>query len=129
MRDDAPPSVTTGTADSIESGESEQERAQAAELSRAAREAVRQPADPRLDRQLARMGLAAPATEEAPASGNVDREPSRPDRAEELEALRSTLASTGTALADVTRRVDALRWVVAIEGVAIALLAVLLMLR
>ena len=29
-----------------------------AELSRIAREAVRQPADPRLDRQLAKMGLA-----------------------------------------------------------------------
>ena len=34
------------------------EELQAAELSRAAREAVRQPADPRIDRQLARMGLA-----------------------------------------------------------------------
>ena len=34
------------------------EELQAAQLSRAAREAVRQPADPRIDRQLARMGLA-----------------------------------------------------------------------
>ena len=40
-----------------------------AELSRIAREAVRQPADPRLDKQLERMGLAdapAPATPPAP---------------------------------------------------------------
>ena len=42
-----------------------------AELSRIAREAVRQPADPRLDKQLARMGLTddpAPAAA-PPASG------------------------------------------------------------
>jgi hypothetical protein len=37
-----------------------------AELSRIAREAVRQPADPRLDKQLARMGLADEPVAAAP---------------------------------------------------------------
>jgi hypothetical protein len=44
-----------------------------AELSRIAREAVRQPADPRMDRQLARMGLTDGADDDArrasPAAG------------------------------------------------------------
>jgi hypothetical protein len=53
-----------------------------AELSRMAREAVRQPADPRLDRQLARMGLAdAPATGlDGTARAEAERE--RTDRLE-----------------------------------------------
>jgi hypothetical protein len=40
-----------------------------AELSRIAREAVRQPADPRLDKQLARMGLADEPVPAAPPRG------------------------------------------------------------
>jgi hypothetical protein len=51
-----------------------------AELSRIARDAVRQPADPRLDRQLAAMGLAGPV--EA-----AQREP-RPQAGRGLEVER-----------------------------------------
>ncbi len=39
------------------------------ELSRIARDAVRQPPDPRLDKQLARMGLADPSQPAEPESG------------------------------------------------------------
>lgn len=39
-----------------------------AELSRIAREAVRQPADPRLDRQLERMGLTGAPAQASPAA-------------------------------------------------------------
>jgi len=58
-----------------------------AELSRIAREAVRQPADPRMDRQLARMGL----TDVADDAGR-----------------RSGPSATATALAAATERIDRL---------------------
>jgi len=58
-----------------------------AELSRIAREAVRQPADPRMDRQLARMGLTDEPADTAP---------------------RSTQATAAAAISVATERIDRL---------------------
>jgi hypothetical protein len=77
-----------------------------AELSRIAREAVRQPADPRMDRQLARMGL----------TGDPDQADARS-------------APTTTALAGATARIDHLeRRIRRLEVAAVVLtLAVLIL--
>ena len=101
------------------------EELQAAELSRAAREAVRQPADPRIDRQLARMGL---ADDEDPTQNGL-RIPARGVRAEDVDRIEEKLASTLASLAAVERRVSLVTWVVTLEGVAVAVLAVLLLIR
>ena len=101
------------------------EELQAAELSRAAREAVRQPADPRIDRQLARMGLAA---DEDPAQSGV-RGPVRGVRVEDVDRIEADLATTRAALAGVERRMNFVTWVVTLEGLAVAILALLLLLR
>jgi len=82
-----------------------------AELSRIAREAVHQPADPRLDRQLARMGVVETAE---PAKTTEDR----PDQS----AGRLVVAG-----ADVERLASRLRRVemaVGLLAVAVAILAV-----
>ena len=101
------------------------EELQAAELSRAAREAVRQPADPRIDRQLARMGL---ADDEDPAQSGP-RVAARGVRAEDVDRIEEELAATRASLAAVERRVNVVIWVVTLEGVAVAILALLLLLR
>ena len=101
------------------------EELQAAELSRAAREAVRQPADPRIDRQLARMGL---ADDEDPTQNGL-RSPVRGARAEDVDRIEEELAATRAALAGMERRVNLVTWVVTLEGMAVAILAVLLLLR
>ena len=101
------------------------EELQAAELSRAAREAVRQPADPRIDRQLARMGL---ADDEDPTQ-NGPRAAARSVRAEDVDRIEEELTATRAALAAVERRVNLVTWVVTLEGIAVAILAVLLLLR
>ena len=109
------------------------EELQAAELSRAAREAVRQPADPRIDRQLARMGL---ATDDAPPPEDGARVPARVVRAEDLARLEDELAEAREAAEDAQarlgradRRLQLLTWAVTIEGIAVAVLAVLLLVR
>ena len=101
------------------------EELQAAELSRAAREAVRQPADPRIDRQLARMGLA----DGDDNTQNGVRASARGARVEDVERIEQELASTRAALATVERRVNLVTWVVTLEGVAVSILALLLLLR
>jgi hypothetical protein len=101
------------------------EELQAADLSRAAREAVRQPADPRIDRQLARMGLADDAE---PTQSGV-RAPVRAVRVEDVDRIEEELAATRAALAEIERRVNLVTWVVTLEGIAVAILAVLLLLR
>ena len=101
------------------------EELQAAELSRAAREAVRQPADPRIDRQLARLGL---ADDEDPAM-NGPRVPARGVRTEDVDRIEEELTAARAELAAVERRVNLVTWVVTLEGVAVAMLAVLLLLR
>jgi|SRR6478735_7905139 len=60
-----------------------------AELSRIAREAVRQPADPRLDRQLARMGLTDDPDDAVRRQGQAGGRGARPGAtAEAVDALR-----------------------------------------
>lgn len=87
-----------------------------AELSRIAREAVHQAPDPRLDKQLARLGLTG-ASEPAetlpgqPTAGSVAIEP-------ELERLRKEL-----------QRLKALLWVLAAITVIMAVVVVLLVVR
>jgi phytoene dehydrogenase-like protein len=99
-----------------------------AELSRAAREAVRHPADPRIDRQLARMGL-APEPDAAAGGPTQDRPAGRSVRSGEVEELRGSLAGAQSSLAAAQRRVVTLIWALAIEGVVIAVLAILLVIR
>jgi hypothetical protein len=101
------------------------EELQAAELSRAAREAVRQPADPRIDRQLARMGL---ADDEDPTQNGL-MTPVRGARAEDVDRIEEELTAARAALAGMERRVNLVTWVVTLEGIAVAILAVLLLLR
>ena len=82
-----------------------------AELSRIAREAVRQPADPRLDKQLERMGLTdAPAPAPSSKSAHLAIDPA-------LEALRGRL-----------RRIESIVWVllVAVGVLAVAVVALFL---
>jgi hypothetical protein len=63
-----------------------------AELSRIAREAVRQSADPRLDSELARMGLGQTALPREAQPGQVRGRPATADP--ELERLRGQLRRT-----------------------------------
>ena len=110
------------------------EELQAAELSRAAREAVRHPADPRIDRQLARMGLAESPEDGSPREDGA-RVPARVVRAEDLARMEDELAEAREAAADAQarlaradRRLQLLTWAVTIEGIAIVILAVLVLL-
>jgi hypothetical protein len=83
-----------------------------AELSRIAREAVRQPADPRLDKQLERMGLTdAPAPTAAPPAAPVATDP-------RVEALQGRV-----------RRVESIVWVLVVAVGILAVAVVLLLLR
>jgi hypothetical protein len=130
MRENDPATEPAGTED----GEPPVDDETAAELSRAAREAVRQPADPRIDRQLARMGL-APPPEDAEAADRPERPAGRaaPSPLEmlrsELDGTRDTVAATQEGLDRTRTRLDMLTWVVIFEGIAIAILAALLLLR
>jgi len=110
--------------DAIATDDEQGDAAEQARLSRAAREAVRHPADPRIDRQLARMGLAPDADE-----GAVPTDAGTPvgmtpvlDRLEDAGPA-AELAATNA------RRIDRLTWAVIIEGVAIVALAVLVLVR
>ena len=83
-----------------------------AELSRIAREAVRQPADPHLDKQLERMGLTdAPATTTSLAKAHAATDPT-------VEALQGRL-----------RRVESIVWVLVAAVVILAVAVVVLLLR
>jgi uncharacterized membrane protein len=83
-----------------------------AELSRIAREAVRQPADPRLDKQLERMGLTdAPAPPASPASPRIAIDPT-------VEALGGRL-----------RRVESIVWVLVAAVGILAVAVIILLLR
>ena len=137
MRDqDVPTTTTPGAHESPEqmtfadetgtpTAEPTPEELQAAELSRAAREAVRQPADPRIDRQLARMGL---ADDEDPTQ-NGPRASARSVRAEDVDRIEEELTATRAALAAMERRVNLVTWIVTLEGITVAILAVFLLLR
>ena len=86
-----------------------------AELSRIAREAVHQPADPRLDRQLARMGvMASAADQDAPGQAASQSVVS----SAEVEGLRARV-----------RRVEMIAGVLAIAVAILAVIAVVLLIR
>jgi hypothetical protein len=114
------------------------------DLSEAAREAVRQPADPRIDTHLAHLGLTdgpvprrgtrtganARAGEAAvPDDGSRDAPViAVPDLAPEVERLRATIAAVEATLAASERRARLMAW--GLAGVAVvAIAAVLLALR
>ena len=83
-----------------------------AELSRIAREAVRQPADPRLDKQLERMGLTdAPAAAPSLAKADVAIDPT-------VEALQGRL-----------RRVESIVWTLVVAVAILAVAVVVLLIR
>jgi hypothetical protein len=83
-----------------------------AELSRIAREAVRQPADPRLDKQLERMGLTeSPAATAAQAKAHAAIDPT-------VEALQGRL-----------RRVESIVWVLVVTVAILAVAVVVLLFR
>jgi hypothetical protein len=131
MRDEdltthAPPQqMTLGTEADAPSREASREKTQAAELSRAAREAVRH-TDPRIDRQLARMGLA----DSEESAGDAPMRPQvRVVRPEDVDRLEDGLMAEQATIARTNRRLNLLTWVVTFEGIAVAILAVLLLLR
>ena len=83
-----------------------------AELSRIAREAVRQPADPRLDKQLERMGLAdAPAPPASPANPQV------------------AIDRTVDALSGRLGRIESIVWVLVVAVGLLTVAVVVLLLR
>ena len=86
-----------------------------AELSRIARQAVRQPADPRLDSELARMGLGA-AEPHDPLPGQPRARPVA--AGPELERLGKQV-----------RRLERVVWVLAGATVVLALAVVFLLVR
>jgi hypothetical protein len=83
---------------------------QSAELSRAAREAVRQPPDPRLEKSFAKLGLwsEAPsdAAPDAPARHGDAPSPPSP-AAPDHEDLRSALSDVRSAVEELRAAVDA----------------------
>jgi len=82
-----------------------------AELSRIAREAVRQPADPRLDKQLERMGLTDAPTAVSQAKAHASIDPT-------VEALKGRL-----------RRVESIVWILVVAVAVLAVAVVVLLLR
>ncbi len=86
-----------------------------AELSRIAREAVHQPADPRLDRQLARMGV----MESAGAAGSPSQAMSQPVvSSAEVELLGARV-----------RRLEVIAGVLTVAIVVLAVIAIAVLVR
>jgi hypothetical protein len=86
------------------------------ELSRIAREAVHQPPDPRLDKQLARLGSMDPPVTAEPRTGQpTDREV---ELDLELERARNDL-----------RRTEVIVWVLVVVVAILAVTVVVLLLR
>ena len=87
-----------------------------AELSRIAREAVHQPADPRLDRQLARMGVMESA---GPAAGSAAQPMSQ-----------AVVSSADVELLGArVRRLEMIAAVLAVAVVVLAVIAIALLVR
>jgi hypothetical protein len=120
-----PQQMTLGAETDVPPADASPQNAQAAELSRAAREAVRH-TDPRIDRQLARMGL-------ADTEGQTGDAPVRPQvrvvRPEDVDRLEEDVSAARAAVARANQRVNLLTWVVTFEGIAVAILALLLLFR
>jgi len=128
---------------------------QAEALSRAAREAVRQPADPRLEKSFAHLGLvpdpepktapkrtrtrrpaavapvaeAEPVTAAAPAETVAPPAPAAPAPAVDLQPLADAIAALTRTTDEIQRRLQVLTWLVAGVLVAVAIVAVILLVR
>ena len=115
------------TPDEIAAAEAEQ----AERLSRAAREAVRQPADPRLEKSFGHLGLfgdedqppAGAAARTAPAASVVPAPPAPVD----LEPLRADLLALRLAVNRLDRRLGTVLGFLAILAVVTAILAVIVL--
>lgn len=95
----------------------------------AAREIIRQPADPRLDAHLARMGLLPDSDAGAEAlavdSGTVaSGPPPSAGPASELEGMRAELASVQAALDAARRRISALSILLAVATIVVVILLI-----
>ena len=88
------------------------------ELSRIAREAVRQPADPRLDRELERMGLGASAPLEPHATHHAGPQARTATIGPEVEKLQSDV-----------RRLERMVWALVIVAVVLAVAVGYLLVR
>jgi hypothetical protein len=104
------------------------------DLSEAAREAVRQPADPRIDAHLAHLGLTdEPAPRRSTRAATTEPEPAPatpavPDLSPEVERLRATVDALGATVAALERRARLLTWAL-VAVLLLAVAAVLLALR
>jgi hypothetical protein len=97
----------------------------------AAREIIRQPADPRLDAHLARMGLLPDADAGAGAealavdSGTVASEPPAfAGPASELDGMRAELASVQAALDAARRGISSLSILLAVATIVVVILLI-----
>ena len=93
-----------------------------AELSRIAREAVHQPADPRLDRQLARMGVMEAAE---PAEDRPGQAAARPATSSVSSVSSAEVERLGTRL----RRVETLLGALVVAVAILAFFVVILLFR
>ena len=102
-----------------------------AELSRIAREAVRQPADPRLDKQLAWMGLTDdPAPDVTPASTAPAAPPAVAPVADATLASEALAAKPDLALIESRlNRLAGIVWVLVVAVVILAVAVVVLLFR
>ena len=102
----------------------------------AAREIIRQPADPRLDAHLARMGLLPDADADAGAEavavdpGTVAPEPpASAGPASELDGLRAELSSVQAALDGARRRISALSILLVVATIVVVILLIAALIR
>ena len=123
---------------------------QAEALSRAAREAVRQPADPRLEKSFAHLGLVpdpepkaapkrtrtrraaavAPVADPEPVATVAPLEPPAPPApAVDLGPLVDAVAALSRTTEDIRRRLEVLTWMLAGVLAALAALAIILLTR
>lgn len=111
-------------------------------LSRAAREAVRQPADPRLEKSFAKLGLFTdePATDPEDKPAATVKEPARAQVTPPIAPVASpanpahepvSIASVALeeSVSNLTRRVDLLTWLVGGLTAVVVLLALILIVR
>jgi hypothetical protein len=111
------------------------EAEQAAALSEAARGAVRQPADPRIDAHLAHLGLTDGPAPARPARGASSAEPAAPapppapDLTPEVQRLETLIRSLEAAHDATTTRVRSLAWSVLAIGIVAFLALVAAVIR
>jgi hypothetical protein len=124
MEDDITPKARPGSAKGPSTSEPSE-----GELSRIAREAVRQPPDPRLEKQLAWMGLG-----DAPAP--AEREPGSPEPADPQPAQPTSLpVAIGAITTDLEplraqlRRLEQIVWALVALTAVLAVLVLVLLLR